>query len=286
MQETDRTGEPPLAINHYAVRLPPYWPQHPEIWFLQVEARFSVSNVTSQTTHFSHLVAALPNEVALEVYDLLSNPPTTAPYDALKAAIIERTTVSERKRLQQLLATEELGDRRPSQLLRHMQALLRDRAVTFDPTLLRELFLQRLPSTVQMVLTTAADLTLPALALHADKIMEVAPPQASVQNVNVHQISEAQQQRFASSEEISELREELKNLSTLVASSLVSHSQPSRNSSRSARSSSRSSQSRRSSPSRSQSPDVQPCWYHRKFGSRAERCTQPRGWSGNKTREH
>lgn len=137
-----------------------------------------------------------------------------------------------------------------------------------------------------MLLTTAADLTLPALALHADKIMEVAPPQASVHNSNVHQLSEPQQQRFASSEEMTALREEVKNLTTLVASSLARHSEPSRNSSRSARSPSRSSQSRRFSPSRSQSPDVQPCWYHRKFGSRAERCTQPCGWSGNETREH
>lgn len=83
-----------------------------------------------------------------------------------------------------------------------------------------------------MLLTTAADLTLPSLALHADKIIEVAPPQVSVHNSNVHQLSEPQQQRFASSEEMTALREEVKNLTTLVASSLARHSEPSRNSSR------------------------------------------------------
>ncbi|XP_064483070.1 uncharacterized protein LOC135395913 [Ornithodoros turicata] len=167
------------AVQHFAVRLPPFWPQNPAVWFLQVECQFELAHITTQLTKFRHVVSVLPQDIAAQVVDILSAPPANAPFDALKTAILERTTASERKRLQQLLTAEELGDRRPSQLLRDMQNLLADRAATFDPTLLKELFLSRLPANVQMILATATTHPLQDLAAHADKIMEVSPPQVA-----------------------------------------------------------------------------------------------------------
>lgn len=59
-----------------------------------------------------------------------------------------------------------------------MQQLLGDRASTTDSTFLRELFLQRLPSNVRMVLASAsATATLEELAELADKVVEVRAPQ-------------------------------------------------------------------------------------------------------------
>ena len=78
-----------------------------------------------------------------------------------------RTLLSEQRRLQQLLTSEEIGDCKPSQLLRHIQQLLGDKLNTMDTTFLREMFLQRLPSNVRMVLTPlAGDLNLDQLAPH------------------------------------------------------------------------------------------------------------------------
>ena len=51
---------------------------------------------------------------------------------------------SEKCRLEKLLTSENIGDRRPTQLVRHMQQLLSDRHATFEQSLLCE-FLQRLP---------------------------------------------------------------------------------------------------------------------------------------------
>ncbi|KAG0426681.1 hypothetical protein HPB47_026224, partial [Ixodes persulcatus] len=78
----------------------------PNVWLLKVEACISVSNVTSKAMRFGDLVVALPNKVAFQVYDGLSNPPAAAPYDALKADILEGTAISERKRLQLLLSAK------------------------------------------------------------------------------------------------------------------------------------------------------------------------------------
>lgn len=53
-----------------------------------------------------------------------------------------------------------------------------------------------------MLLTTTTDLTLPALAFHANEIMDVAPLQASMHSSDMNRILEVQHQRSASSEEM------------------------------------------------------------------------------------
>lgn len=285
-------ADPTAGISHFAVRLPQYWSHNPAIWFHQVDCQFALANITAQLTKYRHVVSALPPDVAAEVTDLLLAPLPANPYDALRNAIIERTTQSERKRLQQLLSAEEIGDRRPTQFLRHMQALLGARASTFDEQILKELFLQRLPPTVQVLLATAANLPLSQLAAHADAIVDatssfppgiptppglghiahlpptpVTPTPAPVQP---HAgASDTQQELLAL---LSALRSDIRN----------------RPNSRD----SRGSPARRGAPSRSpprrQRPRTPPrdnpssfCWYHWTFGSRARNCASPCAWPGN-----
>ncbi|XP_064462352.1 uncharacterized protein LOC135372820 [Ornithodoros turicata] len=141
--EPPNAGATASSIHHYAIRLPPFWSHNATVWFLQVECQFALSGITSQLAKFRHVVSVLPQEVAAQLIDVLTAPPAANPYDALKAALLERTTTSERKRFQELLSAEDLGDRRPTELLRHMQNLLGERAVTFDASFLKQLFLQR-----------------------------------------------------------------------------------------------------------------------------------------------
>lgn len=101
--------------------LPPFWTRNPRTWFTQVEARFHLHHITSQATKYNSVVTSLPGSIADELADILDAPHPVAPYDHLKAAIIQRKSESERSRLQQLLNAEELGDRRPSQLLHSMR---------------------------------------------------------------------------------------------------------------------------------------------------------------------
>lgn len=108
-----------------------------------------------------------------------------------------------------------------------MQAFLIDRAVTFDSQFLKELFLQRLPPSVQMILATASDLSLPAWTLYADKIMEFAsrhPVTFTVSSVQRPEpatpATHAPAAAAVTKDEIAALREDVQHLQELVASTL------------------------------------------------------------------
>ena len=157
------------AVAAVHLKLPPYWPADPEVWFAQVEAQFTTRGIIVQRTKFDHIVASLSPDIATEVCDLILRLPMENPYNNLKAQLIKRTTTSEQRRLQQLFNAEELGDHKPTQLLRQIQQLLGDKAASTDSSFLRELFLQRMPSNVRMVLASTVDtVSLEELATLAD----------------------------------------------------------------------------------------------------------------------
>lgn len=55
----------------------------------QVEAQFAVAKLSSQQTCFPYLAAALPHEITLELFNILSTPSSEAPHNRLKTAIIK-----------------------------------------------------------------------------------------------------------------------------------------------------------------------------------------------------
>ncbi|CAM1293461.1 Uncharacterised protein r2_g254 [Pycnogonum litorale] len=144
------------AIQTVAVKLPNFWPVDTQLWFNQVEGQFIAWRITSQLTIYGHVISVLPPEIATEVRDLIINRPATNPYDQLKKAIRARTDESRIIKMKQVLTTGELGDRRPSQLLRTMEQLSEGSNVHAQP-LFQELFLCRLPAHVRAILATAGE---------------------------------------------------------------------------------------------------------------------------------
>ncbi|KAF0309657.1 hypothetical protein FJT64_019244 [Amphibalanus amphitrite] len=99
-------------------RLPPYSPEEPDLWLLQVQCAFDVSGVDSDELRFKLLVANLPANIAVQVKDVIRS---SRSVDVLCAALQARLAQSRADRLQALLGRQQLGDQKPTALLRSMR---------------------------------------------------------------------------------------------------------------------------------------------------------------------
>ncbi|XP_018327691.1 uncharacterized protein LOC108738667 [Agrilus planipennis] len=164
-----QNAQPTPSIDRLAVKLPHFVPSDPELWFRMVERRFEASGVTSESTRFGYVSSNLDLRYAAEVRGIIINPPATEPYATIKAALIRRLGTSQELRTKQLLGQEEIGDRKPSQFLRHLQNLTGN---STPENLLRTIWSGRLLQNLQTVIATMKDKQLDEVAEIADYIMK------------------------------------------------------------------------------------------------------------------
>ncbi|BHF59644.1 hypothetical protein SprV_0100260500 [Sparganum proliferum] len=119
IMSSDSTSQPIAGIHTFD--LPSVWLGDIALWLRTVESRFALRQITREDTKFHYVVAALPMDIATDLRDIIDCPPTEAPYTALKEALISRISLSTQKRLQRLISEEDLGDRKPTQLLRRLE---------------------------------------------------------------------------------------------------------------------------------------------------------------------
>ena len=137
-------NQSPAQVNSTAIKLSYFWQGNPEVWFRQVTSVFATRNpaITMQQTKFEYVIQALDNSTAECVQNIILDTPEN-PYNTLKAALIRAFGKTQAEKDQELLSLNGLGDRKPSELLQHMQNLNADPA-----TLFKALFLAQLPSDV------------------------------------------------------------------------------------------------------------------------------------------
>jgi hypothetical protein len=252
------------------VRIPPFWPQEPAVWFAQVEGQFTLSNITSDATKFYYVLSQLEHQYAAEVKDIIVNPPATNKYEKLKSELIKRLSDSREKEIKNLLLHEELGDRKPSQFLRHLQHIAGPQV---PEDFLKTMWTSRLPFNIQGAIATQPQSTLDSLAELADRVWDISPGTPQVASTSNNAENSAIE-RMA--HQISELTRRMEVLTTEVQSS---RSRPKfRNGGKQQqRSHSRDNSQHRGSYKRSQSSyrKFPVCWYHFKFQSQSTKCVKP-----------
>ncbi|XP_071634203.1 uncharacterized protein [Temnothorax longispinosus] len=250
------------SVSRLAIRIPPFWGDEPELWFAQLETQFTISGITQDSTKYFYALSQLDSRQIKEIKDVVTQPPEVNKYETVKRALIQRMSVSQQQRTRQLLEVEELGDRKPSQFLRHLRTLAGENV---PDSLLRTLWLGRLPTQMQMVLATRTEDPLNSVAEQADRIHEMTS-KAVVAATATPANKESLEAR------IQTLTKQVATLTTRLSrdNSRQRNNWKGRNRSRSR------SQSRNRGKNTEDKDDKNDkhCYYHNRFGEKARKCTQ------------
>lgn len=247
-------------------RLPQFWMDSPRLWFTQFEAILAPQK-QGDDYKFNAVVAKIPKEVVHQVSDLLTSPPENNKYGILKERLIQCYEESEHRRFHKLLSEMNLGDQKPSQLLRKMREA---GAGKINEDTIRLLWIRQLPTAVTTVLAVTEQLPLERLSEVADRIFEnischkdVLPTQRSA-SVDIDLVTQLTSQLAAANLQIAALQNNRSR-------QMQRRSNSSRQRYRRPRSSSRQHSSQRNR--------FDLCYYHRRFRERANKCESPCSWT-------
>src|SRR5215469_7550815 len=167
----DRPSSVPGPIS---CTLPVFNSQDPTLWFSIAEALFP-PNSTSQDKHRA-LLLACPMSLTSRIRDTINALPSSHdPYATLKHAILKIVDSHPDDNLLKLLNDTPLGSSRPSDLLSQLKLLTQQFPSAVQDSILRPVFLSKLPPTVQAMLAVAPTASLSELAGIADKMIQHLP---------------------------------------------------------------------------------------------------------------
>lgn len=246
-------------------RIPDFWTDQPRIWFVQFEAIIKPQKL-SDDAKYQLVITKLEKSAVQQITDILLSPPATEKYDTIKSRLLAIYEESETRQVQKLIGEMDLGEQRPSQLLRRMRDLARGKVM--DDTLM-VLWQNHLPAAVRAVLTVANTKDLVTLASIADKVMETQVPP------RIDAVQESQREPTAEKLFLKEIAKISERISRLESNN---KSYRNRSQSRNRR--------RSATPRRTpESPDWL-CVYHFRYKQKARKCREPCSWRGPKPSEN
>lgn len=161
-------GDSALAQITVTSKICSFWQDTLRLWFAQFEAAVANQKLSDESK-FHLALTKLNKERVEQAGDIILNPPDTKKYDALKVRLLSVYEESDLRRVQKLLKEQELGEQKPSQLLRKMKGLARQ---IFPEDTIQMLWMGYLPISVRTALTVTEITDLEKLAAMADKLME------------------------------------------------------------------------------------------------------------------
>ncbi|KFD55401.1 hypothetical protein M513_03741 [Trichuris suis] len=166
-----------------ALPVPPFMPTDPELWFARLQLFFRHRHIQDEPTMLQLAFSAMPEESLSHLRDfILTADSESSPFTAFKRVCLERLVDNNEQRIQQALMFESLEGRTPSALLRRLQQLWPASTTQQESSVLRQLFLSRLPHQLQAALLPFAEKPLQELAVLADRLaaLQTPPPSTSV----------------------------------------------------------------------------------------------------------
>lgn len=261
MMTTENGSSPAMEAEAHVVsiKIPPFWPEKPDIWFYQVEAQFQINKISTEETKFNYLISQLEPRYVETIWDIIRDSKPNK-YSVAKERLLNTFKESENKRIQRLVTGLEIGDYKPSQFLQKMRGLATD---DFSEKVLKSLWLDKMPDFIKNILLVS-DEDLDKLASMADKIHDMKS-ENKICAVSSNTVSNSSDALFA---RIAALEQKIDALH-LQDRSRPRYRHQNRNSSRS-----------RSRTNKRFNPDGKFCFFHFKFGDRCrpEKCYSPCAW--------
>lgn len=242
------------------IRLPPYFPNSLNSWFIQIESQFTIGRIKNDVTRYNYLISALPQDVCESLLDVLEKPPETDLYENLKKTIISRHSLSIERRIKKLISDADIGDSKPSEFYRRLKVLAGNSGTVGDE-LIKNLWLSRLPNLINIALIPQMDSELSKILDTADKIFDSMQSSSNVSAIVKPKSSENCATCCSSNSDVKKLEKEISELKRMFKSFNFNRNR---------------SRSRSRSKPRDKSLDKQHnCWYHHKFGVNAQKCISP-----------
>jgi len=238
-----------------ACKLPIFWSKSPAAWFLSAESNFVLCGITRSVTKFHHVLKSFDQATVLELQDLLLDETIKDDYDAFKTEVLKRFSVSVEQKLRELVSQHEIGDRTPSQFLRHLKNLA---GKDVKDNMVRTLWADKLPPKLQPFVAQYPSMPLADLATLADNVYSMFQGQPAISAV-------------AANATDAKLDTILRRLEVLEMSSRSR--EPARGRSQSRKFNSR---ARSRTPSAAKQEERKGlCYYHHRFGDDARNCRAP-----------
>jgi len=190
----------PRAAEPHKVKIPPIWTTSIRSWFVLAESQFGTFAVENPRQQFDLVVAALNDDARMHARAVVENAGAFQnPYVALRERLMEVYQPSIWQEAAQLLQMKELGDRKPSDQMDAMLALVpNDLSIV-----IKAIFLGSLPVEMRDHVQQGAErLSYQQLAARADSIWDarqakranvvaaVAPPPEDQNTVDVDSLEQ------------------------------------------------------------------------------------------------
>jgi hypothetical protein len=247
------------------VKLPQFWAARPAAWFTLAESRFRLKSITEEQQLFDHLLSALGDDIIAGILDAIEEATRTdAPYTQLKARLLETHVLSDFEKLERLFRCEPMGGRKPSELLSEMLQFCPDGKE--KDIFFHFLYLQRLPTPLRSMLGDVQPGDPRALAARADRLLALNP---HAQALIAAAVEEQQSAPIAA-----------------VAQGRPFRGRGGRNNNQQrprggGQSSGNTAAAKNPSPASLARESSGLCFFHWKFGDKANRCETPCSWQGN-----
>ena len=151
--------------------LPPFWGDNVAAWFASAESRFRMKRIYDEWDRYDIVVAALSKDDIRLVLDVVTAPPDDDPYTTLKERLLSTHVKTDYQRIEEMLAMDSLGSRKPSEMLAHMLELCpagEERTKFFAYH-----FLHRLPQELRIMLSEDDHQEVHQLARKADRLWAI-----------------------------------------------------------------------------------------------------------------